>query len=67
MILNNIAEYIIMVVLTLEEDVIMSIADKKKYMKRIIDDQIERYLKNFGAVCIEGPKWCGKTWTSSYQ
>ena len=20
-----------------------------------------------GAVCIEGPKWCGKTWTSSYH
>ena len=24
-------------------------------------------LKIFGAICIEGPKWCGKTWTSSYH
>lgn len=21
-------------------------------------------MKGFGAVCVEGPKWCGKTWTS---
>ena len=45
----------------------MSIVDKKNYRKRIIDGQVERYLNNFGAVCIEGPKWCGKTWTSSYH
>ena len=31
----------------------------KKYKKRILDDQIEEYLKLFGAVCIEGPKYCG--------
>lgn len=35
-----------------------------KYMNRIIDDRIKDNLKIFGAVCIEGPKWCGKTWTS---
>lgn len=40
---------------------------KEEYKPRIIDDTIERYLKNFGAVCIEGPKWCGKTWTSSFH
>ena len=45
----------------------MGIADRKKYKQRIIDVQVERYLKNFGAVCIEGAKWCGKTWTSSYH
>ncbi len=45
----------------------MSIADKKRYKHRVIDKQVERYLKNFGAVCVEGPKWCGKTWTSSYH
>lgn len=28
---------------------------------------LKKYLKVFGAVCIEGPKWCGKTWTSSYH
>lgn len=43
------------------------ITDKRNYKKRIIDEVIERYLKVSGAVCIEGPKWCGKTWTSSYH
>lgn len=38
-----------------------------KYKPRIIDEKIEEYLKVFGAVCVEGPKWCGKTWTSSYH
>ena len=45
----------------------MNIVDKKKYMPRIIDDKIKSYLQVFGAVCVEGPKWCGKTWTSSYH
>ena len=36
----------------------------KGYKTRIIDVQIEKYLNIFGAVCVEGPKWCGKTWTS---
>jgi hypothetical protein len=36
-----------------------------KYRPRIVDEALKRYLKTFGAVCIEGPKWCGKTWTSS--
>lgn len=35
------------------------------YRPRIIDRKVEGYLSVFGAVCIEGPKWCGKTWTSS--
>ena len=34
------------------------------YKKRIIDEKIEKNLKIFGAISIEGPKWCGKTWTS---
>ena len=38
---------------------------KENYMPRIMDDTVEKYLASFGAVCIEGPKWCGKTWTSS--
>lgn len=37
----------------------------KEYRWRIIDKKVEEYLQIFGAVCIEGPKWCGKTWTSS--
>lgn len=43
------------------------IADINKYRARIMDDQVKRYLETFGAVCIEGPKWCGKTWISSYH
>lgn len=38
-----------------------------RYLKRLIDGQIEKHLSAFGAVCIEGPKWCGKTWTSSFH
>lgn len=34
------------------------------YMPRIIDAHVQHHLKVFGAVCIDGPKWCGKTWTS---
>ncbi len=34
----------------------------KNYKNRIVDDKIKEYLKLFGAVCIEGPKYCGKTW-----
>ena len=41
--------------------------DKHKYKPRIVDQTIEEYLSAFGAICIEGPKWCGKTWTSSYH
>lgn len=41
--------------------------DRSKYRKRIVDARIDEYLKAFGAICIEGPKWCGKTWTSSYH
>lgn len=41
--------------------------ENKAYKPRIIDSTIERYLKTFGAVCIEGPKWCGKTWSSRFH
>ncbi len=40
---------------------------RSDYRPRILDEQVERYLSVFGAVCIEGPKWSGKTWTSSYH
>ena len=43
------------------------IMDREKYIPRIIDAAVERYLSAMSAVCIEGPKWCGKTWTSSYH
>ena len=41
--------------------------DRELYKPRIIDASVEKYLMTFGAVCIEGPKWCGKTWTSAYH
>ncbi|MBR5873509.1 MAG: ATP-binding protein [Oscillospiraceae bacterium] len=41
--------------------------NKKDYKPRIVDKKVKEYLQTFGAVCIEGPKWCGKTWTSSYH
>ena len=34
---------------------------KKGYMPRLIDKTIEENLEFFGAISIEGPKWCGKT------
>lgn len=34
------------------------------YLKRVIDNQLQDYLDAFGAVNIEGPKWCGKTTTA---
>lgn len=37
------------------------------YKKRVIDQKIEAYLNTVGAICIEGPKWCGKTRTSSFH
>lgn len=40
---------------------------KNEYKPRLIDEKVKKYLSSFGAVCIEGPKWCGKTWTSSYH
>lgn len=40
---------------------------KPNYKSRLIDTRIEQYLQAFGAVCIEGPKWCGKTWTSEFH
>lgn len=38
--------------------------DETKYRNRLIEKKLEDYLSVFGAVSIEGPKWCGKTWTS---
>lgn len=37
------------------------------YKKRIVDEKVEEYLKLFGAVCIEGPKYCGKTWIGRHH
>ena len=39
--------------------------DENIYLPRLVDEMLEKYLKVFGAVSVEGTKWCGKTWTSS--
>lgn len=41
--------------------------NKDNYIPRITDKMIREYLENFGAICVEGPKWCGKTWSSAYH
>jgi hypothetical protein len=37
---------------------------KDGYIPRLIDKTIDENLEIFGAISIEGPKWCGKTWTA---
>lgn len=37
------------------------------YIPRLIDDELDRYLRAFGATLIEGPKWCGKTTTAMHR
>lgn len=37
----------------------------KKYYRRLLDDKMQLYIDTFGAVLLEGPKWCGKTTTAS--
>ncbi len=37
------------------------------YKNRIIDNHLTALLEAFGAVLIEGPKWCGKTTTAVQQ
>ncbi|MDD3904015.1 MAG: DUF4143 domain-containing protein [Sphaerochaeta sp.] len=39
----------------------------KTYLPRLIDKKVTEYLSAFGSVCIEGPKWCGKTMTSQHH
>lgn len=39
----------------------------ENYKKRVADSKIEYYLKLFGAISIEGPKYCGKTWAGRYH
>ncbi|MDV0443464.1 ATP-binding protein [Methanorbis rubei] len=37
-----------------------------KYIPRITDITLKEALSTSGAVLIEGPKWCGKTWTANH-
>ena len=38
--------------------------ENKDYKRRLSDTKISQILENVPAICIEGPKWCGKTWTA---
>ena len=38
---------------------------RSDYKPRLVDQKVEEFLTAMGAVVIEGPKWCGKTWTSA--
>lgn len=40
---------------------------EKKYRSRLIDENLKKHLKLFPAVSVEGPKWCGKTWSAIKQ
>ncbi|MCL2787718.1 MAG: DUF4143 domain-containing protein [Micrococcales bacterium] len=37
------------------------------YRPRLIDAEVNEYLQAFGGILIEGPKWCGKTWTGHHH
>lgn len=37
---------------------------KENYKDRLVDNDINELLTMFGAISIEGPKYCGKTWTA---
>ena len=39
--------------------------ERKDYKPRLKDKRLDDFLTAAGAVVVEGPKWCGKTWTSS--
>lgn len=38
---------------------------RNKYLPRIADEILKERMKTIGAILIEGPKWCGKTWTAT--
>lgn len=39
---------------------------KIDYRPRLIDAKVKEALEKSGAICIEGPKWVGKTWTANF-
>ena len=38
---------------------------RNDYKTRLIDKRLKDFLTAAGAVVVEGPKWCGKTWASA--
>ena len=41
--------------------------ESEHYLPRIADRLLADHLEAFGAVCVEGPMWCGKTSTAMRQ
>ena len=37
---------------------------EKEYIERLVDKELEFYLKTVGAIQVVGPKWCGKSRTA---
>lgn len=37
---------------------------QKGYRPRLIEERLDTLMRAFGCVEINGPKWCGKTWTA---
>lgn len=44
-----------------------NVSKEMPYLPRIADTTLREHLEAFGAVLIEGPKWCGKTTTAEQQ
>lgn len=41
--------------------------NNENYKPRLQDSLVQELLECAGAVCVEGPKWCGKTWTARHH
>ena len=44
-----------------------NVSKEMPYLPRIADTTLREHLEAFGALLIEGPKWCGKTTTAEQQ
>lgn len=47
--------------------IMLETMENENYKPRLIDKHISEMLEIFGALCVEGPKWCGKSWTSAHH
>lgn len=47
--------------------IMLETMENENYKPRLIDKHIGEMLEIFGALCVEGPKWCGKSWTSAHH
>ena len=40
------------------------VLSREGYRPRLVDQELEKALRIYGAINIKGPKWCGKTWSA---